>query len=170
MSMCQPPLWAHPAQVVAIRSEWSGHSQLYPHCPHYHITFSILRAESSLWPLFYHNDMTSLIGGVGSCNHQHPRDVVFGVEETIVACKPRRPSWPWSVHCTTVSFPLTCAVHAVRIQHPRTEFCLTTQHHLGAGGSNTPHPSPLRPPHWANFSPGLQPIKNYFWCLLRKSV
>ena len=36
----------------------------------------------------------SLARGVGSCNHQHPRDEVSGVEETAVACKPLTPPRP----------------------------------------------------------------------------
>ena len=36
----------------------------------------------------------SLAGAAGSCNHQHRRDEVFGVEETVVACKPLRPPHP----------------------------------------------------------------------------
>ena len=58
------------------------------------------------------------------------------------------------------------------------EFCLTTQHlrEGGAWGGLTPPTHPHGPPppprisDWANFSPGLQPIKNFLWCLWRKSV
>ena len=55
------------------------------------------------------------------------------------------------------------------------EFCLTTQHFLGGGGGVggglTPPPPPGAPSSdWANFSLGLQPIKNFLWRLRRKSV
>ena len=45
--------------------------------------------------IFYHKDTASLARGVGSCNHEHPRDEVFGMEETIVACKPLKPLHLW---------------------------------------------------------------------------
>ena len=38
----------------------------------------------------------------------------------------------------------------------------------GGGGGLTPPPPPP-PSDWANFSPGLWPIKNFLWCLRRKS-
>ena len=52
----------------------------------------------------------------------------------------------------------------------RSEFCLTTQHLLGGdgGGSDSPPPPPLG--DCAKFSPGLRPIKNYFWRLWRKLI
>ena len=51
------------------------------------------------------------------------------------------------------------------------ESCLTTQHLLRGGGDliaamETPPPFS----DWANFSPGLRPIKNFLWRLRRKSV
>ena len=36
----------------------------------------------------------SVAGGVGICNHQRPRDEVFGMEGAVVACKPLRPPRP----------------------------------------------------------------------------
>ena len=51
---------------------------------------------------------------------------------------------------------------------PTPEFCLTTQHLLWVGGL-TPPPPPLLS-DWANFSPGLQPIRNFLWRIQRKSV
>ena len=41
---------------------------------------------------------------------------------------------------------------------PRPEVCLTTQHLLRGGGSDPPPPLLS---DWANFSPGLRPIKNF---------
>ena len=45
-------------------------------------------------PIWISSKMASLEGDVGSYNHQHRRDEVFGVEETVVACKPLRPPRP----------------------------------------------------------------------------
>ena len=48
---------------------------------------------------------------------------------------------------------------------PPPDFCLTTQHLMGGGSDPPPPPPPLGPPpppllsDWANFSPGLRPIK-----------
>ena len=60
------------------------------------------------------------------------------------------------------------------------QFCLTSQHLLGGGGGSDPPPPPTSdPPHptppapvsdWANVSPGLRPIKQFFWRLRHKSV
>ena len=33
-------------------------------------------------------DAASILGVMGGCNHQHLRDRVFSVQETVVACKP----------------------------------------------------------------------------------
>ena len=47
------------------------------------------------------------------------------------------------------------------------EFCLTTQHLQGEGGSDPPPP----PRDWAKFSPGLhRPIKKFFWCLQGQKI
>ena len=40
-------------------------------------------------------------GDVGSCNHQHPRDEVFGPQEAVVACKLLQPPRP-CLHSTRV--------------------------------------------------------------------
>ena len=63
-----------------------GHSMQCPDCPPDPLPVPISRADPLLghespWPLVYHKGMSSLVGGVGSRNHQHPRDEVFGVEE-----------------------------------------------------------------------------------------
>ena len=58
------------------------------------------------------------------------------------------------------------------LARPRPEYCLTTQHlPVGGGGADTPPPSDPPPlSDWANFSPGLRPIKNILWRLWHKSV
>ena len=130
MSVCLPPLWAK-ADCVAIQYERSGHSQLVMsletkpdksisvHAESFlHITLHVFSiGRESCGPICIPSKKASLAGGVGSCNHQHRRDEVFGVEETVVACKPLRPLLPClpsqDLHCTKALHPLTCAVRCV---------------------------------------------------------
>ena len=92
---------------MAIQYEWSGHSQLYADCPLDHLTFpfctcrifsthyiSFFIGRESRGPICIASKTASLAGSVGSCSHQYRRDEVFGVEETVVACKPLRPQCP----------------------------------------------------------------------------
>ena len=52
---------------------------------------SFFFGRESRGPIGISSKMASLAGGVGSSKYQHRRDEVFGVEETVVACKPLRP-------------------------------------------------------------------------------
>ena len=83
---------------VAIQCERSGHSQLYLDCSLDCFTLPISCVESSVGHEirgpFPTTKIPSLEEGVGSCNHQHPRDEVFGVEDTAVVIKHLRPPRP----------------------------------------------------------------------------
>ena len=71
------------------------------------------------------------------------------------------------IHCRAAGLRVAMMMVAGALQQ---SFCLTTQHLLrgwGRGGSDTPHPLLS---DWANFSPGLRPMKNFLWRLRRKSV
>ena len=76
-------------------------------------------------------------------------------------------------HSRLIEMMVSPAVGVSRAGSP--EFCLTTQHLWGGGGLTPPSNPPSDPPppilsDWANFSLGLQPIKNFLWRLQRKSV
>ena len=90
---------------MTIQYEWSGHFQLYVDCPLDCLTFPSTCADSSVStfspryisfllvvraaaPFVSQAERPPGQGGVGSCNHQHRWDEVFGVEGTIVACSP----------------------------------------------------------------------------------
>ena len=69
-----------------------------------HLT-SLFYWSKELWPHLYlkQNGLHSK-GCVGSCNHQHRRDEVFGVEENVVACHPVG-------HCVPAYLPKGWTLH-----------------------------------------------------------
>ena len=118
MSMRLPPLWAHHPPQTVWQTNMSGLA--IPSCIRIaHRTTSC--PPSCVLSLPWAADTASVAGDVGSCNHQHPRDEVFGVEEAVVACKPFRPTCPClPSKRRTLHYNITASdARAVRCPHPR---------------------------------------------------
>ena len=108
------------ADCVAIQYERSGHSQLYADCPLDRLTFPITHSDSAASdcdcaaqcaavPALPPSSAPLSVPSSVSLLPPRRRDEVFGVEETVVACKPLRPPRP-CLPSERVYIPLKCCV------------------------------------------------------------